>query len=173
MNVERWQTLKSLFLEAASLSSDEQQAFLRDLKLGDTEMSDLLRELLGPEPGNRIDLERPFWSPGDAVGNSEQSLATGQRLVDRFEVVGFLGAGGAGEVYRAYDHHQSVFIAVKTLHPEFCSNAAAVARLRKELNTARSVTHGNVCRLYDFHWRADADTPPFFTMALPLTCAKA
>jgi hypothetical protein len=35
-----------------------------------------------------------------------------------------------------------------------------VAMLKNEVNTARSVTHPNVCRLYDFHPAANSDSPP-------------
>ena len=38
--------------------------------------------------------------------------------------------------------------------------------LHSELNTARSVTHPNVCRLYDFHFVGEDDAPLFFTMEL-------
>lgn len=168
MNVERWQTLKSLFVEAAALSAEEQQAFLVHLGRSDQQISELLRDLLDPGSGNgpSLNIERPFWSTEQAIGGLPQLLATGQRLLDRFEIVGFLGSGGAAEVYRAFDHQQSVFIAVKTLYCDIASSGVAAARLRRELNTARSVTHPNVCRLYDIHWSPRAENPPFFTMEL-------
>jgi tetratricopeptide (TPR) repeat protein len=91
---------------------------------------------------------------------------TGRCLSGRFEITEFLGAGGLGEVYRAYDSQQHIFIAVKTLRPGLISDRTALDLLRNELNMARCVTHENVCRLHDVHWTNNAGEPPFFTMEL-------
>lgn len=165
MTAERWQTVKASFLEAASLDPEEQEAFLRDLASADREISEMVRHLLATTSSQGVDLRRPCWSlapPRD----DQRTFETGRRLLDRFEIVGFLGAGGWGEVYRAFDHQQRVPVALKTIHPSLAQNASAASMLRKELNAARSVTHPNVCRLFDFHWDAGAAAPPFFTMEL-------
>ena len=58
-----------------------------------------------------------------------------------------------------------VSVALKTIRPAIARDASAASMLRKELNTARSVTHPIVCRRFDFHWAGEG-VPPFFTMEL-------
>ena len=41
-------------------------------------------------------------------------------------------------------------IALKLLKPEISSDEETIARFRNELKVARTVTHKNVCRMYDF-----------------------
>src|SRR5690349_11599790 len=165
MKADRWETVKSLFLEASSLDSEQQEAFLRQLATADAEISEMVRDLLAASSSRGIDLQRPCWSIAHSVEEPARAFEIGRKLLDRFEIVGFLGAGGWGEVYRAYDHQQRVSVALKTIHPALARDASAASMLRKELNTARSVTHPNVCRLFDFHWAGEG-VPPFFTMEL-------
>ena len=165
MNANRWQTIKSLFLEAASLEPEQQEAFLKDLALADQELSRMLRDLLSESAGCGVDLQRPCWSVA-RVANHSRTFEAGRMLANRFEIVEFLGAGGWGEVYGAFDHQQQLPVALKTLHTTLAKDASAASILRKELNAARAVTHTNVCRLFDLHWAQEADTPPFFTMEL-------
>ena len=56
-------------------------------------------------------------------------LASGTRL-GPFEIVGLIGTGGMGEVYRAQDTRLNRPVAIKVLRPEVASDAdrAAVAR---------------------------------------------
>ena len=68
---------------------------------------------------------------------------------DRFEIEAFIGEGGSGEVYRAFDRHRQLHIALKTIHPVLARDQYAVTTLRNELNMATQVSHPNVCRLYD------------------------
>jgi tetratricopeptide (TPR) repeat protein len=167
MKAELWDSVKSRFLEAVSMGPQEQEAFLRALAQADGEISDLVRELLAQSPAQGPDLQRPCWSPGPAgIEAQAHTFEIGEKLLDRFEITGFLGEGGLGEVYRAFDHQQSLFIALKTLRAGYGRDSAAFSLLRKELNMARAVTHPNVCRLYDFHQAEDTGQPPFFTMEL-------
>jgi tetratricopeptide (TPR) repeat protein len=135
------------------------------LAQADGEISDLVKELLAQSPAQGPDLQRPCWSPVPAC-NEAYAFEIGQKLLDRFEIAGFLGEGGLGEVYRAFDHQQALFIAIKTLRVGYGRENTALSLLRKELNMARAVTHPNVCRLYDVHGAEETGLPPFFTMEL-------
>ncbi|HEY3838862.1 MAG TPA: protein kinase [Bryobacteraceae bacterium] len=165
MNAERWESVKTLFEEAASLGPEEQAAFLRDLGQADQEISDLLRELLGQSAEHGPDLQRPCWSPVRETA-PKRVFEIGRKLFNRFEIVGFLGAGGLGEVYRAYDHQQELFVAVKTLKAAYNCDSSAISLLCRELNMARAVTDPHVCRLHDIHWSPETGDPPFVTMKL-------
>jgi tetratricopeptide (TPR) repeat protein len=164
MTSQTWNAAKSLYFEACSASVGP-EPFLREHSHVDEEVLALVRELLAEQPDLLPDLHRPCWSP-DTQDSSRRALEAGRILLDRFEIVGFLGAGGLGEVYRAFDHRQMKFVALKTLRPRLAANPSALTMLRNELNTARSVTNPNVCRLHDIHWSLASETPPFFTMDL-------
>ncbi|HYQ90394.1 MAG TPA: serine/threonine-protein kinase [Candidatus Binatia bacterium] len=64
-------------------------------------------------------------------------------------MVGLLGRGGMGEVYRADDLELSQSVALKFLPEKVARNAADLARLRQEVRIARQIAHPNVCRTYD------------------------
>ena len=73
----------------------------------------------------------------------------GTRLGARYRIVGLLGRGGMGEVYRADDLELGQSVALKFLPESVSTNPSDLARLRSEVRTARQVAHPNVCRTYD------------------------
>jgi serine/threonine-protein kinase len=73
----------------------------------------------------------------------------GTILGDRYRIVGLLGKGGMGEVYRADDLKLSQPVALKFLPDHLLSDGAALARFHREVRVARQVSHRNVCRVYD------------------------
>ena len=85
----------------------------------------------------------------------------GTRLGTRYRVVGLLGRGGMGEVYRADDLELNQSVALKFLPEKVARNAADLARLRQEVRVARQIAHPNVCRTYDI---AEADGQVFVVM---------
>jgi predicted Ser/Thr protein kinase len=73
----------------------------------------------------------------------------GTILAERYRIVGLLGKGGMGEVYRADDLKLSQPVALKFLPDNYLSDGAALARFHREVRVARQVSHRNVCRVYD------------------------
>ncbi|HYR75397.1 MAG TPA: serine/threonine-protein kinase [Pyrinomonadaceae bacterium] len=73
----------------------------------------------------------------------------GQMLAERYRIVGLLGRGGMGEVYRADDLKLGQPVALKFLPEHLLSDGAALARFHREVRVARQVSHKNVCRVYD------------------------
>jgi hypothetical protein len=70
-------------------------------------------------------------------------------LADRYELLGLLGVGGMGAVYRVRDRELSELVALKMLRPELGQDEVALARFRQEVRLARKVTHPNVARTFD------------------------
>ena len=70
-------------------------------------------------------------------------------LDDRYRIVGRLGRGGMGEVYRADDLRLAQPVALKFLPPDVDSDPARLTQLHGEVRMARQVSHPNVCRVYD------------------------
>ena len=73
----------------------------------------------------------------------------GTILAERYRIVGLLGKGGMGEVYRADDLKLAQPVALKFLSQHLSGDEQAVARLYREVRIARQVSHPNVCRVYD------------------------
>ena len=66
-----------------------------------------------------------------------------------YEIVGPLGAGGMGEVYRAKDTRLGRDVAIKVLPASFVADAAAQQRFEREAKTISGLNHPNICVLYD------------------------
>jgi Protein kinase domain len=78
----------------------------------------------------------------------EGRFPAGTVLAGRCRVLGLIGHGGMGEVYRAYDLILNQAVALKFLGWANMDEAA-LARFRNEVRVARQVSHPNVCRVYD------------------------
>jgi serine/threonine-protein kinase len=70
-------------------------------------------------------------------------------VTERYRIVGLLGRGGMGEVYRADDLKLGQPVALKFLPPGLEKDPPRLERFLNEVRTALKVTHPNVCRVYD------------------------
>ena len=73
----------------------------------------------------------------------------GTILGERYRIVGLLGKGGMGEVYRADDLKLAQPVALKFLPEQLLNDEAALARFHREVRVARQISHPHVCRVYD------------------------
>ncbi|HKY33037.1 MAG TPA: serine/threonine-protein kinase [Candidatus Polarisedimenticolia bacterium] len=73
----------------------------------------------------------------------------GTVLGDRFRIVGLLGRGGMGEVYRADDLKLGQPVALKFLPSSLAADPARLGMFYDEVRLARQVAHPHVCRVYD------------------------
>ncbi len=80
---------------------------------------------------------------------TDGNLAPGTRFGD-YEILAELGAGGMGRVYRAKDMTLERSVALKTLAPQFGSDAGFVQRFLKEARAAARLNHPNIVQIYDF-----------------------
>jgi len=73
----------------------------------------------------------------------------GTLILERYRIVGLLGRGGMGEVYRADDLKLGQAVALKFLPAALAKDAGALTRFHREVRVARQVSHPNVCRVFD------------------------
>src|SRR5918994_6131934 len=73
----------------------------------------------------------------------------GTVLGGRYRIIGRLGRGGMGDVYRADDLKLGQPVALKFLPPDVDRDPARLTQLHTEVRMARQVSHPNVCRVYD------------------------
>ena len=76
------------------------------------------------------------------------SLAEGQRL-GPYEVLGRIGAGGMGEVYRARDTRLDRTVALKVLPSEVSADGALRSRFEREARAISALAHPHICTLFD------------------------
>ena len=66
-----------------------------------------------------------------------------------YELVGELGTGGMGEVYRARDTTLRREVAIKFVNPTVCGDPAGLARLRREARALAALNHPHVATLHE------------------------
>ncbi len=108
--------------------------------------SDPTRRQIEPPAPQVIPVPAPHTS-GD--GQREGRFVTGQMLAGRYRIVGLLGKGGMGEVYKAEDLKLKQTVALKFLPATVALDGGMLARFHNEVRIARQVAHPNVCRVYD------------------------
>ena len=135
------------------------------VKAGDSEAKteDALAPTVAPRTDAKTDALAATVAPGsdatvrDGGVQAHVALAIGQRFGDRYEIRGYLGEGGMGAVYRAYDEVLGQEVALKVVRGAYADQAT----LRDEVRVAQKVTHPNVCRIYDL---VDIDGRHFLKM---------
>jgi hypothetical protein len=73
----------------------------------------------------------------------------GTILADRYRIIGLLGRGGMGEVYRADDLKLGQPVALKFLPPALAEDSVRRERFFAEVRITRQLSHPNICRVYD------------------------
>ena len=77
------------------------------------------------------------------------AFTPGAMVGGRYRIIGLLGRGGMGEVYRADDLKLGQAVALKFLPKTVSADPGLLARFHAEVRLARQVSHPNVCRVYD------------------------
>ena len=163
MNPKQWQKIKSLFDAAQELEPENARNFsimpaarMRNCAAKSKNCSLLLKTRKAfwnsPPPAKRRaclktkKLSSPHHTTGDLQNGK---FVAGTILANRYRIIGLLGKGGMGEVYKAEDIKLNQTVALKFLPENFEKDKAALERFHAEVRTARQVSHPNVCRVFD------------------------
>jgi predicted Ser/Thr protein kinase len=114
-----------------------------------------------PTIAETIAVERPVSRISSSSIAEEGRFVSGTLLGGRYRIIGLLGCGGMGEVYRATDLALGQSVALKFLPEEAAHNQRLLERFHGEVRIARQVSHPNVCRVYDI---GEAEGMPFISM---------
>ena len=169
MTPELWARVKSTFDDLSDSTAEHRGDVLTTL---DPDLRSEVERLLSEYDRSkgdgfnnlRVDAGADLLS---AILGDLRTFEQGDVLQNRFEIRAFIGSGGMGEVYEAYDPNLGE-IAIKTVRFDLLSNGAIVERFRREVQRARMVSHVNVCRVYEWfdETMSDGTTAPFATMEL-------
>lgn len=169
---KRQPNAEELFHAVASLPGEEQQAYL-DARCPDPKLRAEVEKLLaydrlrhgqstdhfsaaGKDSPSELKKFEPKLRDNRLTDSASSSsnidhgrFLPGTVLSERYRIVGLLGKGGMGEVYRADDLELGQSVALKFLPARVANDPRALERFRGEVRLARQVSHPNVCRVYD------------------------
>ncbi len=77
-------------------------------------------------------------------------LPFGYSVAGRYELKRFLGEGGMGTVYEAFDRKLEDKVALKILKPDFAHSVEMERRFRHEIKLSRRIRHPNVCAIHEY-----------------------
>lgn len=139
MTAERWRQVEEIYHAALERAEASRPAYLDSACGQDSELRQEVESLLAQAPQAQNFLEsRP---------QSTVTIALNQQ-VGSYRILGPLGSGGMGEVYRAHDSKLDRDVALKTLPSEFALAAERLARFRREARTLASLNHPNIAAIY-------------------------
>jgi serine/threonine-protein kinase len=138
---------------------------------------DIIGRALDPDPGKRFptisSLLRTLEHAGSSSRRSlerevpERPESEEQRIRwavgDDYEILGFLGRGTFGSVWRARDLSLEREVALKVLHPHVVEDHKAVARFRREARLAAQLAHPAIIPIFDWD---DVGEVSWYTMEL-------
>jgi eukaryotic-like serine/threonine-protein kinase len=140
----RWAQVKALFEAAVERPAPERAEFLAAAVDGDEtlrlEVESLLRS---DDPDAQLTelLQRHDADLG-------QAIATLHATIGPYRVVGLLGAGGMGEVFRAHDSKLNRDVALKLLPRAFELDTDRLARFRREAVALAALNHPHIGAIY-------------------------
>jgi serine/threonine-protein kinase len=144
MDPKRHEQVKQLFLAACEVEPSQVAALLDRACAGDTELRGEVESLLGhhrPETTLRF--------PVVEIADKAERFPPGMVLAGRYRILGPLGRGGMGDVYRADDLKLDQAVALKFLSPLHAADSLWLRSYENEVRLARRVTHPNVLRVHD------------------------
>ncbi len=148
MSPEQWNRMVELFHLLSEKSGEERVALLDSACSGDPELRLALEQMLRDDQASYSLLdEPPIARLADASLSRTIPAATGARF-GRYEIVGLIGHGGMGEVWRGHDTELDRPVALKFLFSIADSSRLAEC-LTHEARAASALNHPNIVTIYE------------------------
>jgi eukaryotic-like serine/threonine-protein kinase len=141
MTDERWRRVKALFQAAVERPPGERAKFLAAETGEDEALRREVESLLASDTEEGGAFDR--WPL--AAGSAETLRSLGP-----YVIVGPIGAGAMGEVYRARDPKLNREVAIKVLPPLLALDPDRVSRFKREAQVLAALNHPNIAAIYGF-----------------------
>jgi serine/threonine protein kinase len=140
MSNERRRQIQQVFHAALQQEPEHREPFLAAACQDDEELRRQVRALL-TESGPTFSVDKTDRAEADEL-EERTALMPGERL-GPYHIVGPLGQGGMGKVYRPVDTRLDRAVAIKISAEEFSK------RFEREARTISALNHPHICTLYD------------------------
>jgi Tol biopolymer transport system component len=161
MAPEQWEQIKEQFDVVVHLDAEARAQVFAQLQNKDPSLCAQVQELVANDEQAGDFLTQTL------IVQEAPRFNAGETIAGRYRIERFIGRGGMGEVYDAYDNELGERVALKTIVPDAALDERYVARLLREVRLARRVANRHVCRVHDIgHHDAPWGRICFFTMEL-------
>ena len=147
MNPDQWKKVDELFHQALDLQPDARAAFVSEVT--EVDLRQELQAMLTHHEQAHSFIESPAYVVAAETLLEEVSP---EQLIGKalgpYRVLGILGKGGMGVVYRALDQELQRKVALKLLQPEFTSDKSRVLRFKQEARAASALNHPNILTVF-------------------------
>ncbi len=107
---------------------------------------------------------RPAVRPSEpTIADGSAAIPIGAKRFGKFLLLGELGAGGMGTVYKAHQTDLDRIVALKALHGAAAAGTSLIERFQREARAAARLDHAGIVRVYEV---GESDGVHFFTMEL-------
>jgi len=159
MMPERWRRIEQIYDAALQYAPSERSAFLESECKGDEGLRREVERLIVANDEAGDFLASPAWEVAPngllaATKADDDDVSLVGRQVGTYKILGWLGVGGMGEVYRAHDSTLNRQVALKVLPEAFALHPDRLARFKREAQVLASLNHPNIGAIYGFE---DAD----------------
>jgi len=148
LDAGRWGTVERLYHAVLARPADERPAFLAEACGGDDELRREVESLLAQEMSAAGVLTGgAVAAAAGLVSDIGHSNLAGRRI-GAYQILGHIGTGGMGEVYRARDTRLGREVAIKILPPAFTADTNRLARFEREARVLASLNHQHIAAIY-------------------------
>jgi eukaryotic-like serine/threonine-protein kinase len=139
---EEFRRARAIFELALEWPPAERARLIRDECQGDRDLAQVVEGMLSADATRHALLDGSPALPADR-------WQAGDAFTERFRIVGLLGRGGMGEVYRAHDLTLGRDVALKVLPPlAAASEGDRLARFAREAQVLASLNHPNIAAIH-------------------------
>jgi TolB-like protein/tetratricopeptide (TPR) repeat protein/predicted Ser/Thr protein kinase len=142
MDPERWRKIEELYQLALEQEPSRRGRFLAEACRDDAQLREEVKSLLAQSGGTERLVDKTAWAQADDLTVTRTILTPGARL-GPYQILGLLGEGGMGKVYRGFDPRLGRAVAIKISAEQFSN------RFEREARAISALNHPHICTIYD------------------------